>query len=84
LLGLPPADRPQFIAWMNSFTRLTGAIGFLGLIPAMVRHRAPGVPGHAGEGTALRLALTQGLFSKPHPDRRELDEGMQDSVPGAE
>jgi cytochrome P450 len=36
LLGLPPADRPKFIAWTNSFTRLTSAIGFLGLIPAMV------------------------------------------------
>jgi cytochrome P450 PksS len=35
LLGLPQADRPKFIAWTNSFTRLTGAIGFLGLIPAM-------------------------------------------------
>ena len=35
LLGLPSADRPKFIVWMSSFTRLTGAIGFLGLIPAM-------------------------------------------------
>ena len=35
LLGLPAADRPKFMAWTNSFTRLTGAIGFLGLIPAM-------------------------------------------------
>jgi cytochrome P450 len=35
LLGLPEADRPKFIAWTSSFTRLTGAFGFLGLIPAM-------------------------------------------------
>ena len=35
LLGLPAADRPKFMAWTNSFTRLTGAIGFLGLIPAV-------------------------------------------------
>lgn len=35
LLGLPTADRAKFIAWTNSFTRLTGALGFLGLIPAM-------------------------------------------------
>jgi cytochrome P450 len=35
LLGLPPADRPKFIAWTKSFTRLTGAIGFLGLVPAV-------------------------------------------------
>lgn len=36
LLGLPQADRPKFMAWTNSFTRLTGALGFLGLIPAFV------------------------------------------------
>jgi cytochrome P450 PksS len=35
LLGLPHMDRPKFMAWTNSFTRLTGAIGFLGLIPAL-------------------------------------------------
>ena len=32
LLGLPQADRPKFMVWTNSFTRVTGAIGFLGLI----------------------------------------------------
>src|SRR5262245_32928123 len=32
LLGLPAADRPRFIAWMNRVTRLTGMISFLGLI----------------------------------------------------
>ena len=35
VLGLPEADRPKFIAWTNSFTRLTGIIGFLGLILAI-------------------------------------------------
>jgi cytochrome P450 len=35
VLGLPEADRPKFIAWTNRFTRLTGIIGFLGLIRAM-------------------------------------------------
>src|SRR6516162_5950502 len=29
LLGLPLADRPKFTAWAHSFTRFTGAIGFL-------------------------------------------------------
>src|SRR5262245_59795473 len=29
LLGLPSADRPRFIAWARSMTRLTGAVGFL-------------------------------------------------------
>src|SRR5262249_41332395 len=31
LLGLPRADRPRFIAWMNRVTRLTGMVSFLGL-----------------------------------------------------
>src|SRR5882724_8256631 len=33
LLGLPPADRPKFTAWASGFTRLTGALGFLSMIP---------------------------------------------------
>jgi cytochrome P450 PksS len=35
LLGLPAADRPKFMAWTNSFTRLTSLVGFLGLISAL-------------------------------------------------
>jgi cytochrome P450 len=33
LLGLPLADRPKFIAWAAGFTRFTGALGFLTMIP---------------------------------------------------
>jgi cytochrome P450 len=33
LLGLPLADRSKFIAWAGSFTRFTGALGFLAMIP---------------------------------------------------
>ncbi len=36
LLGLPPADRPKFTAWAAGFTRLTGALGFLAMIPNVV------------------------------------------------
>ena len=32
LLGLPPADRPRFIAWANSLARFTNAFDFLRLI----------------------------------------------------
>jgi cytochrome P450 len=32
LLGLPLADRPRFIAWANSLTRLTGVISLLRMI----------------------------------------------------
>jgi cytochrome P450 len=53
LLGLPAADRPKFIAWANSMTGLTSAIGFLRMIPAMMRMRRY----LAGR---LRLAREQG------------------------
>ena len=33
LLGLPLAHRPKFIAWAGGFTRFTGALGFLAMIP---------------------------------------------------
>src|SRR5215208_2684026 len=32
LLGLPGADRPRFIAWANSLTRLTGTLSLLRMI----------------------------------------------------
>src|SRR6516165_12312382 len=33
LLGLPFADRVKFTAWAGGFTRFTGTIGFLSMIP---------------------------------------------------
>ena len=36
LLGLPQQDRTRFIAWMQGLTRLTSAVGFVGLIPALM------------------------------------------------
>jgi cytochrome P450 len=33
LLGLPLADRHKFVSWAAGFTRVTGPLGFLGLIP---------------------------------------------------
>lgn len=35
LLGLPPADRPRFIAWANSLTRLTSMVGFLRMLASI-------------------------------------------------
>jgi cytochrome P450 PksS len=32
LLGLPPSDRPKFIAWANTVARVTGAVGVLRMI----------------------------------------------------
>jgi cytochrome P450 len=39
LLGLPLDDRPKFSAWASGFTRLTGIIGLLRLIPNILAMR---------------------------------------------
>jgi cytochrome P450 len=39
LLGLPLADRPMFTAWAGRFTRFTGAIGVLSLVPNILAMR---------------------------------------------
>ena len=39
LLGLPPADRPKFIAWANSLAHLTNAFDFLRLIGGLSKMR---------------------------------------------
>ncbi|SDM92290.1 cytochrome P450 [Afipia sp. GAS231] len=39
LLGLPPDDRPKFIAWASGFTRFTGILGFLAAIPNILAMR---------------------------------------------
>ena len=39
LLGLPLSDRPKFIAWASGFTRFTGTIGFISLIPNILAMR---------------------------------------------
>jgi cytochrome P450 len=39
LLGLPEADRPMFIGWANSMSRMNSAIGFLSLVPAFKKMR---------------------------------------------
>ncbi|MGE5513779.1 MAG: cytochrome P450 family protein [Bacteroidota bacterium] len=65
LLGLPSADRPRFIAWTNSFTRLTGVFGFFGLIPAMIsmrrylRERLDAARKHGGEGLIAELVRVE-------------------------
>jgi cytochrome P450 len=39
LLGLPRADRPTFVAWAHSISRVNSAIGFLSVIPAFRKMR---------------------------------------------
>jgi cytochrome P450 len=36
LLGLPLADRAKFTAWAGGFTRFTGTIGFISMLPKIV------------------------------------------------
>ena len=39
LLGLPLADRPMFTAWASGFTRFTGTVGLISLIPDILAMR---------------------------------------------
>jgi cytochrome P450 PksS len=73
LLGLPLSDRPKFIAWASSFTRFTGALGFLIAVPnlfAMKRYierHLEAVRAHGGEGLIaeiVRLEKDGGQISR--------------------
>ena len=65
LLGLPLADRPKFTAWASGFTRFTGAIGFLSMIPnvfAMKRYmerQLETVREKGGEGLIAELVRVE-------------------------
>lgn len=53
LLGLPPADRPRFIAWANTMSSLTNVISFFRLLFAFRKMRAY-------LGRQLQIARVQG------------------------
>ncbi len=61
LLGLPQADRPVFIAWSRSLTRLTGTFGLLRLMPAVMamrrylERRLEAARAHGGDGLIAEL-----------------------------
>ena len=65
LLGLPLADRPKFTAWASGFTRFTGVVGFLSLIPnifAMKRYmekHLEAVRINGGEGLVAELVRVE-------------------------
>jgi cytochrome P450 len=65
LLGLPLADRAKFTAWAGGFTRFTGTIGFLSMIPnifAMKRYmekRLEAVRENGGEGLVAELVRVE-------------------------
>lgn len=61
LLGLPLADRPKFTAWASGFTRFTGAVGFISMIPNILAMRRyierhlEAVRKNGGEGLVAEL-----------------------------
>ena len=65
LLGLPLADRRRFTAWASGFTRFTGVVGFLSLIPnifAMKRYmekHLEAVRVNGGEGLVAELVRVE-------------------------
>jgi cytochrome P450 len=65
LLGLPLADRPKFNAWAGGFTRFTGALGFIAMIPkiyAMKRYmesHVESVRRHGGDGLIAEIVRVE-------------------------
>ena len=74
LLGLPLADRPKFIAWAGGFTRFTGALGFLAMIPnvlAMKRYmerHLETVRRNGGEGLIAEIVRVEKDGGQISPD----------------
>lgn len=74
LLGLPLADRPKFIAWAGGFTRFTGALGFLGMIPnilAMKRYmnrHLDTIRQQGGEGLIAEIVRVEQNGGQISPD----------------
>jgi cytochrome P450 PksS len=66
LLGLPQADRPQFIAWANAMAQFTSAVGFLRamfVLRKMRRYfeeRLRLARAHGGEGLIAELIRVEG------------------------
>jgi cytochrome P450 len=74
LLGLPLADRPKFIAWASGFTRFTGTLGLIGLIPnifAMKRYierHLETVRRQGGEGLIAEIVRVEKDGGQISPD----------------
>ncbi|WP_424628635.1 cytochrome P450 [Bradyrhizobium sp. SYSU BS000235] len=74
LLGLPLADRPKFSAWAGGFTRLSGALGFLSMIPNIIamkrymRRQIEAVRQHGGEGLIAEIVRVEKEGGRIAPD----------------
>lgn len=74
LLGLPLADRAKFAAWAGGFTRFTGALGFLAMIPNVLAMRRylerhlETVRGQGGEGLIAEIVRVEKEGGQISPD----------------
>jgi cytochrome P450 len=74
LLGLPQADRAKFAAWAGGFTRFTGALGFLAMVPnamAMKRYierHLETVRQQGGEGLIAEIVRVEKDGGQISPD----------------
>jgi cytochrome P450 PksS len=74
LLGLPEADRPTFIGWAHSFSRVNSAIGFLSVLPAFQKmrrymaERLRVVREKGGEGLIAELVRVETEGGRISPD----------------
>jgi len=65
LLGLPPSDRPRFIAWANTVSRVTNMLGFLRMIVGLWRmkryleERLRHAREHGGDGLIAELVRVE-------------------------
>jgi cytochrome P450 PksS len=65
LLGLPPSDRPKFIAWANTVARVTGTVGVLRMIRGIwwmkryLEERLRLAREHGGEGLIADLVRVE-------------------------
>jgi cytochrome P450 len=65
LLGLPDADRPRFIAWAQSLTRLTGMVSFLRMLAGIgpmkryLEERLQAARDTGGEGLIAELVRVE-------------------------
>jgi cytochrome P450 len=74
LLGLPPADRPQFVAWAKAMGQFTGMAGFLRMLPTIRRMRLyfeaqlARVRAQGGEGLIAELVQVEKERGQISPD----------------
>ncbi len=74
LLGLPPADRPKFMAWGNSLADLTGAMSFVRLLGGLskmrryLQERLQAAREEGGEGLIAELVRVEKGGGRITPD----------------